>query len=128
MNPAIFFMLIILSEKLRKCNKLYSKVLENICKVSYYFVFLFAFISINLVKFSVKKLEGNCENISAGRIKWARSLEAHLDELLSNVTTHHVLKNLPAAVELSRKHTTAQAMLKAYEEDIVALWMNQHVN
>lgn len=68
-----------------------------------------------------------CNICFVGRIKWARSLGAHLDELLSNVTTHHVLKNLPAAVELARKHTAALSMLKAYEDDIVALWMNQHV-
>ncbi|XP_050507714.1 dynein axonemal heavy chain 5 [Diabrotica virgifera virgifera] len=64
----------------------------------------------------------------AGRIKWARSLVSHLEELLSSVTTHHILKNLPATVELSKKHKTAEAMLKIYEADMVALWMNQHVS
>lgn len=64
----------------------------------------------------------------AGRIKWARSLVSHLHELLSNVTTHHILKNLQATVELSRKHTAAETMLKTYEDDMVALWMNQHVS
>lgn len=53
---------------------------------------------------------------------------AHLEELLSNVTNHHILKNLPATIELSRKHSSAQAMLKVYEDDVVALWMNQHVS
>lgn len=77
--------------------------------------------SIKLVLFHVNY------NSFIGRIKWARSLGAHLDELLSNVTTHHVLKSLPAAIELAKKHTAAISMLKAYEDDIVALWMNQHV-
>ncbi|VEN47382.1 unnamed protein product, partial [Callosobruchus maculatus] len=64
----------------------------------------------------------------AGRIKWSRSLVSHLDELLTSVTTHHILKNLPAAVELSRKHKSALTMLKSFETDMVALWMNQHVS
>ncbi|KAG5886924.1 hypothetical protein JTB14_034200 [Gonioctena quinquepunctata] len=64
----------------------------------------------------------------AGRIKWARSLVSHLDELLSNVTTHHILKNLSASVELSKRHKAAETMLKTFETDMVALWMNQHVH
>ncbi|XP_015833540.2 dynein axonemal heavy chain 5 isoform X3 [Tribolium castaneum] len=63
----------------------------------------------------------------AGRIKWARSLLCHLDELLSCVTTHHVLKNLPATAELSRRHKAAETTLKSYETDMVAIWMNQHI-
>jgi dynein heavy chain len=63
----------------------------------------------------------------AGRIKWARSLLCHLDELLSSVTTHHVLKNLPATAELSRRHKAAETTLKSYETDMVAIWMNQHI-
>nr|CAH7754292.1 unnamed protein product [Callosobruchus chinensis] len=39
----------------------------------------------------------------AGRIKWARSLVSHLDELLTSVTTHHILKNLPAASGIIQK-------------------------
>lgn len=62
-----------------------------------------------------------------GRIKWARSLVSHLDELLSNVTTHHILKYMPATVELSKRHRLADNMLKSFEADMVALWMNQHV-
>ncbi|CAG9857423.1 unnamed protein product [Phyllotreta striolata] len=64
----------------------------------------------------------------AGRIKWSRALVSHLDDLLSSVTTHPILKTLPATVELSRKHVAAEIVLKAYETDIVALWMNQHVS
>ncbi|KAF7265346.1 hypothetical protein GWI33_021235 [Rhynchophorus ferrugineus] len=64
----------------------------------------------------------------AGRIKWARCLSSHLEELLSSVTTHYVMKNLPATVELSKRHRLAENMLKIYETDMVALWMNQHVS
>lgn len=62
-----------------------------------------------------------------GRIKWARSLVSHLDELLSNVTTHHILKHMPSTIELSKRHKLAENMLKSFEADMVALWMNQHV-
>lgn len=62
-----------------------------------------------------------------GRIKWARSLIHHLEELMENVTTHPVLKTLHATVELSKRHKAATATLKAYENDMVAIWMNQHV-
>ncbi|XP_057658943.1 dynein axonemal heavy chain 5 [Diorhabda carinulata] len=64
----------------------------------------------------------------AGRIKWSRALVSHLDELLTSVTTHHILKNLPATVELSKKHKIAETMLKTFETDMVALWMNQHIS
>lgn len=64
----------------------------------------------------------------AGRIKWARCLASHLNELLSNVTTHHVMKSLPATMDLSRRHRAAENMFRTYETDMVALWMNQHVS
>lgn len=64
----------------------------------------------------------------AGRIKWARSLVCHLQDVLEGVTTHHVLKTLPATVELSKRHKLTEATLKQYEDDMVAIWMNQHVS
>lgn len=64
----------------------------------------------------------------AGRIKWARSLVCHLQDVLDGVLTHHVLKLLPATVELARRHKLIEATLKQYEDDTVAIWMNQHVN
>lgn len=64
----------------------------------------------------------------AGRIKWARCLASHLEELLANVTGHHVMKNLSATVELSRRHRAAENMFRTFETDMVALWMNQHVS
>ncbi|XP_066156829.1 dynein axonemal heavy chain 5 [Euwallacea fornicatus] len=64
----------------------------------------------------------------AGRVKWARCLAAHLNELLTSVTSHHVMKSLPTTVELSRRHKTADHLLKTYETDMIALWMNQHVS
>lgn len=63
-----------------------------------------------------------------GRIKWARSLVYHLAELLDSVTTHPILKTLPATVELSKRHKNADSMLKGYENDMVAIWMSQHVS
>lgn len=64
----------------------------------------------------------------AGRIKWVRSLESHLDELLCGVTSHHILKNLPTTLDLSKRHKLAENMLNNYETDMIAIWMNQHVN
>ncbi|KAK4873406.1 hypothetical protein RN001_015435 [Aquatica leii] len=63
----------------------------------------------------------------AGRIKWSRSLIHHLSELLDNVTTHHVLKSLPAAIELIKKYKNAENMLKGYENEMVEIWVSQHV-
>ncbi|KAK9877873.1 hypothetical protein WA026_020099 [Henosepilachna vigintioctopunctata] len=63
----------------------------------------------------------------AGRIKWARSLVSHLYELLTSVTSHHVLKNMPTTQELSRKHSIVEQTLKSYEKDMVEIWMNQHI-
>lgn len=41
--------------------------------------------------------------------------------------THPVLKTLPAAVELSKRHKSADNMIRSYQDDMVAIWMNQHV-
>lgn len=65
--------------------------------------------------------------VNAGRIKWARSLVYHLQELVEGVVVHHVLKTLPATIELSKKHKAAETTLKSYEDEMVAIWMNQHV-
>lgn len=51
----------------------------------------------------------------------------HLQEVLDGVTTHHVLKNLPATSELCKRHKLTETTLKQYEDDMVAIWMNQHV-
>lgn len=64
----------------------------------------------------------------AGRIKWARSLVSHLDELMVSVTTHQVLKTLPATIDVSKRYRAAENMLKSYENDMVAIWMSQHVS
>lgn len=66
--------------------------------------------------------------IYLGRIKWARSLKSHLEELITSVTSHHILKNLPATQELSRRYNQAEQTLKSYETDMVAVWMNQQVS
>ncbi|XP_017781875.1 PREDICTED: dynein heavy chain 5, axonemal [Nicrophorus vespilloides] len=64
----------------------------------------------------------------AGRIKWAKSLISHLEELMDSVTNHHVLKSLPMTIELSKKYRYADHMLRNYQDDIIAVWMNQHVS
>lgn len=64
----------------------------------------------------------------AGRIKWARSLICHLDELMESITGHEVLKTLPATNDLSKRHRTADHLLRNYQDDIIAVWMNQHVS
>lgn len=60
----------------------------------------------------------------AGRIKWARSLHAHLEDLAKSVSGHPVLKTLPSTSELMRRYTSVSAILKAYEEDLKNTWMS----
>lgn len=62
-----------------------------------------------------------------GRIKWARSLKYRIDDLLTEALQHPVLKSLPVTAELSKKYNIAISTLTAYEEDIVATWMNHNV-
>lgn len=52
----------------------------------------------------------------------------HLSELLENVTVHPILNNLPAAIELNKRYKGAESMLQGYENDMVAIWMSQHVS
>lgn len=63
----------------------------------------------------------------AGRIKWARSLHAHLEDLAKSVSGHPVLRVLPQTSELMRKYNSVSAVLKAYEEDLKNTWMSHDV-
>lgn len=62
-----------------------------------------------------------------GRVKWSRSLIAHLKELMESVSTHHVLKTLPTTIVLTQRHQNAEVMLKTYESDMIAIWMGHKV-
>lgn len=63
----------------------------------------------------------------AGRIKWCRSLESHLHELVSSVTSHPVLQTLPHTKDLENKYYSVKIILKEYEEEIVNIWLDQDV-
>uniref|UniRef100_A0A1B0GJY1 Putative dyneins heavy chain n=1 Tax=Lutzomyia longipalpis TaxID=7200 RepID=A0A1B0GJY1_LUTLO len=63
----------------------------------------------------------------AGRIKWCRSLECHLAELVSSVSTHPILQNLPATKDLENRYNSVKIILAEYEQEIVSIWLNQDV-
>nr|CAD7423857.1 unnamed protein product [Timema monikensis] len=62
------------------------------------------------------------------RIKWARSLHSHLDELVKSATSHPVLKTLPTTAELLRRYNIVGNALIAYEAEMKDAWMNQNVS
>lgn len=64
----------------------------------------------------------------AGRIKWCRSLESHLAELISSVTGHPVLQTLPQTKDLENKYYSVKVILSEYEEEIINIWLDQDVN
>lgn len=63
----------------------------------------------------------------SGRIKWARALQAYVEELAKSVSTHPVLKNLPAVSEVMRKYNSISSIFKVYEEDLKNVWNSQEV-
>lgn len=63
----------------------------------------------------------------AGRIKWSRSLECHLAELVSSVSAHPILQILPATKDLENRYNSVKTILSEYEDEIVAIWLNQDV-
>uniref|UniRef100_A0A1B0GQ26 Dynein, axonemal, heavy chain 5 n=1 Tax=Phlebotomus papatasi TaxID=29031 RepID=A0A1B0GQ26_PHLPP len=63
----------------------------------------------------------------AGRIKWCRSLECHLAELVSSVSTHPILQSLPATKDLENRYNSVKIILTEYEQEIVSIWLNQDV-
>ncbi|XP_018911445.2 dynein axonemal heavy chain 5 [Bemisia tabaci] len=63
----------------------------------------------------------------AGRIKWARSLHFHLEDLVKKVSVHPVLKTLPQTAELTRKYNFVATTLLNYQSDMKNIWMNHNV-
>lgn len=64
----------------------------------------------------------------AGRVKWARSLQAHLEDLARSVGAHPVLRCLPYTSELMRRYNTVSTVLKAYEDELKNAWMSHDVS
>lgn len=62
-----------------------------------------------------------------GRIKWCRALESHLAELVSSVTSHSVLKLLPATKDLENKYLSVKSILAEYEAEMINIWLDQDV-
>lgn len=63
----------------------------------------------------------------AGRIKWCRALECHLNELVSSVTSHPVLKTLPTTKDLENKYSSVRNILTEYEQEMINIWLDQDV-
>ncbi|XP_055377517.1 dynein axonemal heavy chain 5 [Condylostylus longicornis] len=63
----------------------------------------------------------------AGRIKWCFSLDAHLTELMTSVTTHPVLQTLPTTKDLENRYSSVKSTLAEYHQEIVSIWLDQDV-
>lgn len=63
----------------------------------------------------------------SGRIKWTRALQSYVEELAKSVSSHPVLKTLPAASEVMRKYNTVTSIFKVYEEDLKNIWNSHEV-
>lgn len=64
----------------------------------------------------------------AGRIRWSRSLESHLQELVSSVAEHPILQKLPATKDLENRYNSVKTILREYEEEMVSIWLDQDVS
>lgn len=64
----------------------------------------------------------------AGRIRWSRSLECHLQELVSSVAEHPILQKLPATKDLENRYNSVKTILGEYEEEMVSIWLDQDVS
>ncbi|RLU25661.1 hypothetical protein DMN91_001818 [Ooceraea biroi] len=62
----------------------------------------------------------------AGRLTWANSLKIHLDELMTSVSNHPVLKALPLTADLIKRYNHAIIILKQYQTDIAEIWTHQN--
>ncbi|KAF4514205.1 UNVERIFIED_CONTAM: hypothetical protein B566_EDAN019421, partial [Ephemera danica] len=64
----------------------------------------------------------------AGRIKWVRSLQCHLQDLVQSVSAHPILQNLTATAELVRRYATVATTLHAYEQEMIRTWTNHNIS
>lgn len=63
----------------------------------------------------------------SGRIKWARSLHFHLEDLVKSASAHPVLKTLSATSELVRRYNMVANTLLNYQQDMKNAWLNHNV-
>lgn len=63
----------------------------------------------------------------AGRIKWSRSLELHLTELVTSISSHPVLQTLPLTKDLENRYKSVKVILAEYEQEMTTLWLSQDV-
>lgn len=66
--------------------------------------------------------------MASGRIRWCQSLRIHLKELIDSVTSHPVLSIKPQTVDIIKRFEMTTNHLKLYEEDMLAIWMDQNVS
>lgn len=64
----------------------------------------------------------------AGRIKWCRSLQSHLKELITNISSHPVLANHAITKDLENRHNYAKTFIAEYEQEMTQLWISQDVS
>lgn len=71
-----------------------------------------------------------CRNFPpiAGRIYWSRSLESHMTELMTALCDHEVLSKLPPTKDLEHRYNHVMDVLGEYEDEIVAIWLDQDVS
>lgn len=62
-----------------------------------------------------------------GRIKWSRSLELHLSELVASISSHPVLQTLPLTKDLENRYNSVKIILAEYESEMTTLWLSQDV-
>lgn len=62
-----------------------------------------------------------------GRIKWCRCLMHNITETVESVSAHPVLSALPATADILRKYNNVRSLIHHYEQDMIAIWMNQNV-
>lgn len=64
----------------------------------------------------------------AGRIKWCRSLQSHLKELITNISSHPVLVTHSITKDLENRYNYAKTYIAEYEQEMVQLWISQDVS
>lgn len=69
-----------------------------------------------------------CSPPISGRIKWCRSLQSHLKELITNISSHPVLVNHPITKDLENRYNYAKTYIAEYEQEMTQLWLSQDVS